>query len=258
MKFLTKIFQTFWHSCKLCGLPGSTLHSSTLQGSELHGNKLHTSLLAGNKLICATCFEELELLPDSKCNLCKIPIIDSSKLCLNCQNNHIYYDNLFCSFKYATPLNKILHDFKYKGNITHSLLLGFLLYQNLVASTHITDYDLIIPIPLHKDKLKQRGFNQSDKILNYTRSMIKNLPITNKILIRYKNTISQAQTRLAERNNNLIDAFKLIPNSRSVAGLKILLVDDVVTTGATINSIAQLLKSSGAVTVDACCLMRTV
>lgn len=233
MGLLTKIFPTFWHYCKLCGLP------------------------SGN-LICSTCFEELELLPESKCSLCKIPIINNSKICLNCENSHIYYDNLFCTFKYATPLNKILHDFKYKGNVVHSSLLGLLLYQNLATLAHITDYDLIIPTPLHKDKLKQRGFNQSDKILDYTRGMIKKLPINNKILIRCKNTDAQAQTKLADRNHNLTDAFKLTCNSRDISGLKILLVDDVVTTGATINSIAQLLKSNGAATVDACCLMRTV
>ncbi|MBP9742654.1 MAG: ComF family protein, partial [Burkholderiales bacterium] len=149
-------------------------------------------------------------------------------------------------------LNKILHDFKYRCNKSHASVLGMLLYKNLPP---LDNYDLIIPVPLHDDKLKSRGFNQADKLLDYTRQKCKRLPINKQIVIRCNNTDSQTHIKRGQRRQNLINAFKLI---NEIQGAKILLVDDVVTTGATINSLAKLLKQHGAILVDICCLMRSV
>lgn len=170
--------------------------------------------------------------------------------CYHCQEYPAYYDKLFCNFKYAAPLNKILHGFKYRCNKKYASVLGILLYKNLPP---LDDYDLIIPVPLHGDKLKIRGFNQADKLLDYTRQKFKKLPINNQIVIRCKNTDSQTQISHGQRKQNLINAFRLI---NGVDDAKILLIDDVITTGATVNNLAKLLKQHNAKTVDVCCLMR--
>ena len=216
-----------WHNCKLCGIPNASL-------------------------ICRHCINEIEFLPATHCPICLIPSTPEHKICSTCNSNTIYYNNLYCKLCYATPLNKMLLELKYHGEKSNAWLLGYLLSLNIEKTK---SYDIIIPMPLHKDKLATRGFNQVELLLKYFHNEQKYPPINTKIVIRHKNTQTQALLNSASRELNVANAFKLQHN---VKGLKVLLVDDVVTTGATINQLAKLFKDNGATMVDACCLMRAI
>ena len=115
------------------------------------------------------------------------------------------------------------------------------------------NYDAIIPVPLHTKKLKERGFNQVEKILDFSKA--KQLPVRANWVIRTKDTPPQAQCDRHDRENNVSGVFEL---RHDVNNMKILIADDVITTGSTINELAKLLKHNGAKIVDACALMRTI
>jgi ComF family protein len=148
------------------------------------------------------------------------------------------------------PLNKVLHALKYNGQKKYAATLGYLLSKSM---DNPTDYDLIIPIPLHPHKFKERGFNQVDIMLNYWQKYLLN--INNNIVIRVKDTIPQALSNLKSREQNIANAFQLKAN---VTGMKILVVDDVITTSSTVNELSRILKEGGATTVDVCALMRAI
>ena len=109
-------------------------------------------------------------------------------------------------------------------------------------------------MPIHISKYQQRGFNQTLELLQYFHQQFKHVPIDLNAISRITNTSHQVSNSRVQRQESLIDAFAI---HKKMDNLKVLIVDDVITTGATINTIAQLLKMNGAHTVDACCLLRT-
>jgi ComF family protein len=183
--------------------------------------------------------------------------------CNECQKNNYLFNTFFCNLSYANPVKKLLHVFKYQKQRNLAYVLGFLLYHilyealNLDESPIKVNYDVIIPMPLHRSKQKERGFNQVEDLLYYYLFKKRSNPILphvdNTIIHRIKNTQAQAQANYIERKANLTDAFALL---KPVNGLRILLVDDVVTTGSSMNEVTRLLKQNGAKKVDICALLR--
>lgn len=201
------------------------------------------------------------MLPWQYCKLCAIP---SGKLiCTTCIANlepiQVYQvphcdfiDKIYCQFKYAKPLSSVLHHFKYYKNKKLAWSLGYLLFP-ILDKIPLSEIDIIVPVPLHTNKHKERGFNQSLELLNYYRASNNSIPIDNSIVSRAKDTISQASIGRLERELNLSDAFTL---NKNVVGLRVLIIDDVLTTGATVNALAKILKQNGVIKVEVCCLMR--
>lgn len=115
--------------------------------------------------------------------------------------------------------------------------------------------ELILPVPLHPQRRKKRGFNQSELLATYLSQGL-NFEVNSSCLIRVKNTIPQVGLSPEKRRENVKDAFKSDPEF--VFGKKILLIDDVFTTGATMLAAADALIAAGAASVSAYCLARTV
>ena len=218
----------FWHYCKLCRIPSAYL-------------------------ICNTCLNEIKQLPLSKCNICFKPKQNANDSCIGCNSHPIYFDQIYSQFDYANPLRLILHEFKYKPKSQYAWFLSYLLNLNLAEIS--VKPDLIIPMPLHKSRYKERGFNQAERLLDFYRTRSGCATISNSSIIRVKNTEHQTLSNYLLRKQNLADAFQL---NKSVTGLNILIIDDVVTTGSTVNELAHLLKQNGALRVDVCCLMRAI
>ncbi len=214
-----------WHYCKLCCVPSVYF-------------------------ICNTCLNKLAQLPDLACRICLKPLSNDKSLCPNCSFQAIYFNKIYCQFIYTEPLSKMLTEFKYHKQKKNAWLLSYLLYLKLST---IDTPDIIVPIPLHKQRYKERGFNQVDKLLDFYRSQTNTNTINTKLITRTKNTNPQTLMNYTERKNNIVNAFKL---HDYVENKTILLIDDVVTTTSTINEVAKLLKQNGAKRVDVCCLMR--
>lgn len=128
----------------------------------------------------------------------------------------------------------MVHQLKYKGRKDIGYFLGDLFGQTLIQSPLFNDLDLIIPVPLHPRKLMKRGFNQSEEFGKGLSSSMK-IPINNQVLIRSCNTETQTKKNRFKRWENVNHVF-MVNKSHLLAGKKILLVDDVITTGATLEA----------------------
>lgn len=143
-----------------------------------------------------------------------------------------------------------MHRLKYQGKIEYTTLLSQLFWSGI--SQHLTKLpNIIIPVPLHPNKHKQRGFNQVHELLRefiYANPQVPQLKIR-----RSKETAQQASLNRTQRINNISGAFEI---DADLTKLHIAIIDDVVTSGATVNELAKVCKQSGAQQVDIWCLMR--
>lgn len=159
-------------------------------------------------------------------------------------------DNLIAEFAPAfifekeKPLQHLIHSIKYEENFKAGIYLGSKIGQLLQEKILNWDADLMIPIPLHRLKQAERGYNQSYYIAKGM-SFILHIPVELNAVKRQKYTNTQTELTLEKRKENISRAFT-IKRKSSVIGKKIILVDDVITTGATISECAALLKSNGA------------
>lgn len=162
--------------------------------------------------------------------------------------------NIITNASYDNKLLRVaIHALKYSYIEQLAQPLGQLLLEGFKKSIKGTSsFDLIIPIPLHKKRFKERGFNQS-KLIALPMARYLNCPVSEDVLIRRKNTTSQMTLNRVDRLKNVENAFAA---KKSVINKKILLVDDVVTTGSTLHHATQALKNAGAKEVLAIVLAR--
>ena len=158
----------------------------------------------------------------------------------------------FCFFRKENIMQNIIHKLKYKGNKEIGFYLGYLFGLKLIESEDFNSVDVIIPIPLHKKKQKKRGYNQSEYISRgIAKAMSKQIDTTS--LIRIIDTSTQTRKSRYHRWENVSEIFKTT-KQENLANKHILLVDDIVTTGATIESAAEQLLNISGTTISVACL----
>lgn len=145
-------------------------------------------------------------------------------------------------------VQNILHNFKYKKMLEIGTQLGHVVGDKVLNSKYFENIDVIIPVPLHKDKQYKRGFNQSEVFGNAIATKLKR-PLLNNVLIRNKFTETQTRKSKSERKENVSDAFNVKDHSKIVAK-HVLLVDDVITTGSTILACAETIRENGASSIS--------
>ena len=151
-------------------------------------------------------------------------------------------------FNKGSSFQKILHSLKYQGQKNVGLSLGRYAGADLMQSPDFSHVDVIIPVPLHPDKLKERGYNQSECIAEgLSEAMTK--PVDTKHLIRTKANVSQTNKSVYERYENTSGIFQLTDNT-IFSGKHVLIVDDVLTTGSTLEACAKALLSTENITVS--------
>jgi len=150
-----------------------------------------------------------------------------------------------CSLFYyrdGSKYRQLIHKLKYKGNYHIGFTLGEQLGKKLKNSELYKDIDFIIPVPLHKKRLKERGYNQSEHIALGISNILK-IPVENNLLIRNKYTETQTRRVRKERLENMISAFG-VKNADKFVGKHILLVDDIITTGSTIEACVTVIANN--------------
>lgn len=209
---------------------------------------------AGDDYLCADCLEKIDTIGPRHCSKCGMP--DDGMICLDCREIEYAFDSACSAGTFDGVLQTAIHKFKYRNHIVMADPLGDLLYR-CFADAHLAGkVDVVIPVPIHKSRMVERGFNQSIELAKRFCKRT-SLPLDTSILIKHRNTPHQVNLRQEIRLTNVRDAFTVV-NAENVCGKRILLIDDVFTTGSTLHEAAKALKTAGASQVHAYTLARSL
>lgn len=206
--------------------------------------------------ICSGCARAIQL-RDKVCPLCGLPAARDDLQCGRCLKKAPPWQRLVAVSRYAPPLSSLVHQFKFlpRPEIAPALArLLLLAVLNARGRSVQPPPDMILSVPLHSRRQWRRGFNQSDLLCQFLSRWLQ-CPYPRNALKRLRATPIQHHLSARLRKQNLKNAFHL---ELPVAGLHIVVVDDVVTTGSTVAEITRLLLRSGAATVQVWCLCRTL
>ena len=207
---------------------------------------LQTCLLCladSHDILCPACASDLPRLPEQRCPVCALPT-PQGEICGRCLAHAPCFDTTHAVFRYDFPLDKLIQAFKYGHQLALSNYFGRRLAE-CAKSANLTGVDLIVPLPLHPLRLRQRGFNQSLELARPLATTLKR-PLTTTLCRRIRDTPAQAELPWKERKKNIRNAFDC---RTDLTGKTVLLVDDVMTTGASLDECARTLKQSGAAAV---------
>lgn len=192
--------------------------------------------------ICPQCEKKLVYVEEPFCLKCGKPLIDEREYCDDCLAKRHYYDEGRAVLLYDEHTSKSIYAFKYNSRCEYARFYGRVICERLGRKIKFWNPDVIIPVPIHKSKLKKRGYNQAALIAKELSKSL-NILYDDTILIRKNSTKVQKNLSAKDREINLKKAF--IVRKNSVELKSVLVVDDIYTTGSTIDAIAQCLKGAG-------------
>jgi ComF family protein len=193
------------------------------------------------ELICSRCLNTLPRILPPVCPKCGKPQ-PGGILCQGCVNRHTELEGLRCPFEFEGLIREAVHQLKYKNLRSLADPLSAILYDFLQNNPF--PCEILVPVPLHPRRLKERGYNQSGLLAGRLGKLAK-VPVVDNCLARRKYILPQAQTKsVAERRYNVDKAFYC--RNSELRNKKVLLIDDVSTSGATLDACAAALKENGA------------
>lgn len=216
-------------ACVLCGKPGED-----------------------ERELCAQCLADLPYNTHAcqRCGL-PLPLAANGAVCGQCQQALPPYDRTFSLFQYAYPLDHLVQRLKFNAKLPLARLMGELMADHLQQGRYILP-ELLIPVPLHASRLRQRGFNQA---LELARPIAKrfDLPLDYQSCTRVRATATQSLLSAKQKRSNVKGAFSVVKpiNVRHVA-----IIDDVMTTGHTLEELAKTLRTAGVAEIDVWVLAR--
>ncbi len=201
--------------------------------------------------ICIQCESLLPWIQIS-CIQCAAPIIKSDiTYCGSCLSNPSDIDHTTCIFTYTQPIRHWVKLYKYHDQLHFKRLFSY--WMAKTTNHRRNNIDLIIPVPIHTKKQRQRGYNQCDLIGKEIASKL-NIEYSRNTLIKNINTPPQTSLKKKERERNIHNSFSV---KKDINQLRIAVVEDVITTGSTIRSISKILKKNGAARVEIWAIART-
>ena len=203
---------------------------------------------SGGGLLCQACARELPS-SASACPRCAAPGTGNAE-CGACIADPPHFDASYAAFVYAYPVDALIQALKYRGQLPLAGLFAQALYRRLGGARGV---DLIVPLPLHPQRVAERGFNQAAEIAKVL-SRLCGIAMDAQLAQRARNTAPQTALPWHERATNMRQAFAC---GRDLAGMRIAVVDDVMTTGATLDEFARTLKRCGAARVENWVVART-
>lgn len=205
-----------------------------------------------SEYLCADCQRRAPRIKPPFCAKCSEPFpgaITQSFSCANCEHRELHFDCAVAVYRSRGLVRKLVHDFKYGNQRYLRYPLAAWLTETL-TDPRLRDrqFDLIIPVPLHPARERERGFNQAALLAELLAESMN--VAARPVLERIRYTTTQTAYDRAERMENLAGAFRLRKN-RDVRDLRVLLIDDVLTTGSTLSECARVLRRAGAASVHA-------
>ncbi|NPA90080.1 MAG: ComF family protein [Chloroflexi bacterium] len=203
-------------------------------------------------VLCDTCLAHFEAIGPPYCRKCGQPL-EEGDLCSMCRRGRFHHlDWARSAAVFQSPLREAVHDFKYQSNTRLAEPLARYMEDHLPAE--ILDVDALIPVPLHPKRHRERGYNQAALLARHL-SRATHIPVREDILVRVRYTRPQVNLGFRERIANMEGAFAVV-DSAPVRGRSFLLIDDVMTSGSTLEACARALKEAGAARVIAYTLAR--
>lgn len=203
----------------------------------------HDIVPLGSGLICFSCKDCFTKVRDPYCLKCGKKLRDASvAICEQCTKNIQYFDEGRAVFEYDEYMRKSIYRFKYGGREEYAKYYANQINLEIGYKIKEWNADCFIPIPIHKSRYKKRGYNQA-YLISRELSKLTGIPTRKNIIKREKNTLVQKNLNAYERSNNLKNAFKITQNEVKLQSA--ILIDDIFTTGATINAAAKVLKDAG-------------
>ena len=219
-----------------------------------------SKIIGKDALFCSACWQKLQFITDPKCKICSHPFeymsSHSQLICSKCLIKKPAFDQVMTLFRYNSIIKKIIGDFKYRDATYLSKKLAKILFNKFKKDIETVDF--IVAIPLHHKRLRQRKFNQAT-LLAKEISKCSGKELFYDLLLPIKNTKTQVELRKKQRELNLKNAFVI--NAKyleMVRGKNILLIDDVMTTGTTLDNCAKVLKKAGAKSVICATIAKAV
>ena len=213
-------------------------------------------------LFCKACWDGIQRLGAAGCQQCGRPFLTFATaqefpefLCGTCQTSPPFYDRAISAAFYGGVMKEAIHQFKFSQKTGLSRMLAAVMLQAMDGRFDPAFYQIILPVPLHRSRLKQRGYNQAELLARHI-ATAHDLRLLPNNLIRIRRTTAQWQiASRRDRRKNVSDAFQVrVPEQ--IRGQHLILVDDIFTTGATVNECARVLKEAGAASVFVVTLSR--
>jgi ComF family protein len=203
--------------------------------------------------LCLLCLNELPILPQNCLHCAKILTISEP---VACTANLLEKGGVYALFRYEIPITKLILELKFHEKIVNARILGELMAAAIQNHwyAHQSLPDVIIPVPLHPKRVRERGFNQA---LELARPIAKalGLPLDTQSCQRLKHTAAQARMKVQDRAQNMRNVFAV---TGDFSGRHVAVLDDVITTGHTLNEFTRMLQAAGAARVDIWCCARTL
>jgi len=200
--------------------------------------------------ICAGCRNDLPQLPRERCPRCAEPTL-GGETCGACLAHPPSFDRVLAAHVYAFPLDRLIQSFKYSGNLPAAPLLADLMQATILRETLP---DVIVPMPLSAQRLRERGFNQSLELARILGAHT-GVPVDREACVRVRHSEAQSSLPWSKRAANVRGAFVC---TRDFSGLTVAVVDDVMTTGASLDELARVLRCCGATRITGWMAARTL
>lgn len=203
---------------------------------------------SGDSPLCFHCREDLPALSE-QCPRCAIPNPNGS-VCGNCLKTAPAFDATHALWRYDFPADRLVQALKFRARLALAAFFGSALAQRFVPGAA----DIIVPMPLHRARLAERGFNQAAEIARHMARETRT-PFVSTAAVRTRATAPQSDLSYEERSRNVRNAFRC---NMDLRGMRVAVVDDVMTSGATLAELALALKGAAAIRVENWVVTRTL
>ena len=205
-------------------------------------------------LFCEPCLSDLPVIT-TPCSVCSVTLSakNSTGVCGSCLHTKPFYQKSIIPLEYIFPTTELIKQLKYNDKLLFSEILSQIILDKIKQENKPLP-EIIIPVPLHPFRLMKRGFNQSALIAkNISKEL--DIPIDLKSCRRIRNTLQQTGFNKSQRKKNIRNAFSV---SSKFSAKHVAILDDVVTTGSTVNELARVLQKAGAETIEIWACARTI
>ena len=200
-------------------------------------------LPGGQRRICASCQKKIKRIIEPRCKKCGRPIrLEEQEFCYDCRRKKHSYEEGIAVYVYEGRVRRAVHQMKFQNRRVYAEIFGAVMAEEVRKKIELWDIKAVVPVPMYKKKQRERGYNQAELLARKVSDVL-HIEMKSDLVVRVRDTKPQKELEKKDRENNLKKAFSVKQNEVKLKN--ILLVDDIYTTGSTIDALADTLKKHG-------------